>query len=226
MTAPDALRDLAERLLAAASPGPWLTVPIIADESELATRGGEGIPHDDIYRETIPLEVTDSTLGRLVASADCSKRENVNVCCVVDATAADLALITQSPTLIRDLLAALLAAREERDRIEGERDRQYEENVARIAAQAQAENERDAALQRAEAAAIDVAVLRKLLLMHHGCKLGAWYVDDGELQCNECRVDFRRIEPLELERKWMMDGLAKLAARPAPSEEGPSRVRD
>ena len=59
---------------------------------------------------------------------------------------------------------------------------------------------------------VEVAVLRKLLFLHHhnGCYHKGSYVDDGELQCHGCGVDFRRIDPLELERKWMMEGLARL----------------
>lgn len=33
--------------------------------------------------------------------------------------------------------------------------------------------------------------LRRLLWLHHGCTEGI-YGDDGEMQCNACRIDFVR----------------------------------
>lgn len=38
----------------------------------------------------------------------------------------------------------------------------------------------------------DEMVLRKLLWLRHGCSLESLYGDDGEMQCNTCRIDFKR----------------------------------
>ena len=34
--------------------------------------------------------------------------------------------------------------------------------------------------------------IRKTLWLGHGCTISALYGDDGERQCNSCRIDFRR----------------------------------
>ncbi len=34
--------------------------------------------------------------------------------------------------------------------------------------------------------------LRKLLWLNHGCGFGALYGDDGEMQCHQCMLDFKR----------------------------------
>lgn len=34
-------------------------------------------------------------------------------------------------------------------------------------------------------------ILRKLLWMRHGCPFSALYGDDGEMQCGNCRIDFK-----------------------------------
>ena len=35
--------------------------------------------------------------------------------------------------------------------------------------------------------------LRSFICMNHGCSFGAIYYDDGELHCNECKIDFKRL---------------------------------
>ena len=46
-------------------------------------------------------------------------------------------------------------------------------------------------------------ILRKLLWMRHGCPFHALYGDDGEMQCNVCRIDFKR-DPAEIiEQRFM-----------------------
>ena len=40
--------------------------------------------------------------------------------------------------------------------------------------------------------AVDNITLRKLLWSRHGCHGACLYGDDGELQCNSCRLDFKR----------------------------------
>jgi hypothetical protein len=50
--------------------------------------------------------------------------------------------------------------------------------------------------------------LRKLLWLRHGCD--GLYGDDGEMQCAKCMIDFRRMTPREIERRWFEIGLRKL----------------
>ena len=78
----------------------------------------------------------DALAARLRHYADLCQRANAGFACA-------------KSRVMRDAADALRALREERDRLIGERDRQYEENVARIAAQAKAEAERDAAIREA-----------------------------------------------------------------------------
>lgn len=35
--------------------------------------------------------------------------------------------------------------------------------------------------------------LRSLLWLRHGCESSAKYGDDGEMQCNQCGIDFKRM---------------------------------
>lgn len=54
------------------------------------------------------------------------------------------------------------------------------------------------------------AKLRELLWLHHGCNFPALYGDDGEMQCNKCRIDFRRDEASIIEQVFYMRGLRKV----------------
>jgi len=36
--------------------------------------------------------------------------------------------------------------------------------------------------------------LREMLWLRHGCEFGTLYGDDGEMQCNKCHIDFKRME--------------------------------
>lgn len=42
--------------------------------------------------------------------------------------------------------------------------------------------------------------LRKLLWLHHGCQKHRLYGDDGEMQCLQCGLDFKRETANALER--------------------------
>lgn len=55
-------------------------------------------------------------------------------------------------------------------------------------AQEEAERIVDAAVR----ARPDAAILRRLLWLRHGCAHAALYGDDGEMQCANCRIDFKR----------------------------------
>lgn len=47
---------------------------------------------------------------------------------------------------------------------------------------------------------IEDTALRRMLWLRHGCSTAALYGDDGEMSCNECRVDFKRMNPLLIEK--------------------------
>jgi hypothetical protein len=51
---------------------------------------------------------------------------------------------------------------------------------------------------------------RRVMALRHGCNQSALYGDDGELQCKECGVDFARMEPNEIDSRWMMLGRKRL----------------
>jgi len=49
--------------------------------------------------------------------------------------------------------------------------------------------------------------IRKLLWIRHGCSVGSLYGDDGEMQCNTCGIDFKRMAPEKIEELLIKDGL-------------------
>ncbi len=51
--------------------------------------------------------------------------------------------------------------------------------------------------------------LRKLLWIRHGCTIGL-YGDDGELQCNECHIDFLRDSPVDIEWRFIQINQPKI----------------
>lgn len=53
--------------------------------------------------------------------------------------------------------------------------------------------------------------IRKALWLNHGCSGAALYGDDGELQCNNCMLDFRRMDRDELVLAVMEKVKARLA---------------
>ena len=48
-----------------------------------------------------------------------------------------------------------------------------------------------------------VAKLRELLWLNHGCPVGILYGDDGELQCPKCMLDFKRDTVERIEETWL-----------------------
>jgi len=48
----------------------------------------------------------------------------------------------------------------------------------------------------------DNTILRKLLWINHGCDRSALYGDDGEMQCNKCMIDFKRMSAKEIQTIW------------------------
>lgn len=41
-------------------------------------------------------------------------------------------------------------------------------------------------------------ILREVLWLSHGCSFSSLYGDDGEMQCNHCMIDFKRMEPSKI----------------------------
>lgn len=41
-----------------------------------------------------------------------------------------------------------------------------------------------------------------MLWLRHGCPISALYGDDGEMQCNKCGIDFKRMTPTEIQDIW------------------------
>lgn len=117
-----------EARLKAATPGPWRTVAIPADESELAVAHhedheghrlcGEAVEHVDLFREYVPLVPVAGqhrpAEGINVFSADMAKPQQENVACLVHVTESDpnVVFIREAPSDVAGLLAACRALRE------------------------------------------------------------------------------------------------------------------
>ena len=55
--------------------------------------------------------------------------------------------------------------------------------------------------------------LRRVVWLNHGCPMPALYGDDGEMQCNICRIDFKRMSGSDIERLLQKRGLKKMHER-------------
>ncbi len=53
-------------------------------------------------------------------------------------------------------------------------------------------------------------VLRKLLWLRHGCPIHILYGDDGEMQCGNCGIDFKRDDGNQIEKRFETLGLEKM----------------
>lgn len=53
----------------------------------------------------------------------------------------------------------------------------------------------------------DEMKLRQLLWLRHGCSGPALYGDDGEMQCNNCLIDFKRFTVDDIEKRFEQLGL-------------------
>lgn len=56
----------------------------------------------------------------------------------------------------------------------------------------------------------DLAALRMLLWLRHGCPSSVLYGDDGEMQCAKCLIDFKRATVPEIEASFERLGMATL----------------
>ena len=66
-------------------------------------------------------------------------------------------------------------------------------------------------LEDAAAIGANDYLLRKLLFLRHGCSSDCLYGDDGEMQCNKCMIDFKRLSAKEIEDRFVQIGIEVLA---------------
>ena len=55
-------------------------------------------------------------------------------------------------------------------------------------------------------------LLRKLLWVRHGCPFPALYGDDGEMQCHNCGIDFKRMAAKDIERRFIEINMPEIKA--------------
>ena len=53
-------------------------------------------------------------------------------------------------------------------------------------------------------------ILRRMLWLRHGCPQPFLYGDDGEMQCHQCGIDFKRTPAKEIENVFYEQHLRKL----------------
>ena len=56
--------------------------------------------------------------------------------------------------------------------------------------------------------AITDEALRRVVWLNHGCPMPALYGDDGEMQCNICYIDFKRMSGSDIEKR-LYDNMVK-----------------
>lgn len=57
----------------------------------------------------------------------------------------------------------------------------------------------------AQSAHEEMLRLKKLLWLRHGCSIAGLYGDDGEMQCGNCMIDFKRMSAQEIEDKFILN---------------------
>lgn len=82
--------------------------------------------------------------------------------------------------------------------------------------QSRAYSELKAAIEEVHRLREQLRVARRLLWIRHGCPIAALYGDDGEMQCRNCGIDFKRTEPGEIDRMFKQAGLARIDAIKEP----------
>ena len=65
----------------------------------------------------------------------------------------------------------------------------------------------------------DVAILRKFMWVNHGCSPHALYGDDGEMQCGNCLLDFKRMPIKELNKSIVKERIKRMRANQEQSTE-------
>lgn len=58
----------------------------------------------------------------------------------------------------------------------------------------------------------DEKTLRRMLWLRHGCSHSSLYGDDDEMQCGDCGIDFKRMEPGLIEEVLRRRGVERLDA--------------
>ncbi len=53
-------------------------------------------------------------------------------------------------------------------------------------------------------------MLRTLLWLNHGCHISDLYYDDGELQCNKCKIDFKRDSVEFIEKQFYKNNMKEI----------------
>ena len=65
----------------------------------------------------------------------------------------------------------------------------------------------------------DVVILRKFMWVNHGCSPHALYGDDGEMQCGNCLLDFKRMPIKELNKSIVKERIKRMRANQEQSTE-------
>lgn len=68
----------------------------------------------------------------------------------------------------------------------------------------------------------DEKTLRYLLWIRHGCE--GLYGDDGEMQCGDCLIDFKRMPVKDIEFRFQQIGLQKWAEKQLVNQQYLDRV--
>jgi len=56
---------------------------------------------------------------------------------------------------------------------------------------------------------LDNETLRRLLWISHGCPFPALYGDDGEMQCHQCCLDFKRDSVQRIDERFTTKGMER-----------------
>lgn len=62
-------------------------------------------------------------------------------------------------------------------------------------------------------------ILRRLLWIRHGCPFAALYGDDGEMQCGNCRIDFKNQPAKTIEETFRRMGMEKYTQQMKEAKE-------
>lgn len=68
-------------------------------------------------------------------------------------------------------------------------------------------------------------ILRKLLWLRHGCPFPALYGDDGEMQCGNCRIDFKETSAQDIQKRFEHIGMLRFRAEQQVKPEQPQEEK-
>jgi hypothetical protein len=66
-------------------------------------------------------------------------------------------------------------------------------------------------LQTIEDQEAEIDALKRLLWLRHGCPVSSLYGDDGEMQCGQCGIDFKRSTAGQIEGSFIRINYPKMA---------------